>query len=243
MHKLLEQNEEAKITKIVDDLHKDEALAEKVMTTNLYQRMYRNLFTEEAFKQSQRNVFAREILPIELYENKLLEWNKKPSPLYSQEKSLEFIKGRYENAITITHLTIEHLEKQSGYLEWLKNLKEQGWLDWQILMSIYNHILTYKANLMFSGKTFATDKIARDEFQKLFRAIRQMDENENYVQFPLDYFTGVEFQFQLDQTAHLVISTWGLENKASFPNFPALKDFLNHRFNFGVDDLPELSPL
>ena len=53
----------------------------------------------------------------------------------------------------------------------------------------------------------------------------------------------MEFQFQLDQTAFIVLGALNLENKAKFPNFPAIKDFLNYRFNYGIDDIPELSPL
>lgn len=228
---------------IVNKLFQNEALAEKTMTTNLYQRIYRNIYSEESFIASQRNLFTNELLPINLKEDKILEWNKQQSPLYSNEEILKQIEGRYKNCIKSTYLTIENLKKQPGYIEWLNNLREQGWLDWQILLSIYNHILSYKTNRFVSQKTYASEDIKREEFQKTFFELRRKDESEIYVEFPLDYFTGMEFQLQLDQTAYLVLGALNLENKAQFPNFPAIKDFLNHRFNYRIDDMIELSPL
>lgn len=228
---------------IVNKLYQNEALAEKTITTNLYQRIYSNIYSEESFIASQRNVFTNELLPINLKEDKILEWNKQQSPLYSNEEILKQIEGRYKNCTKSTYLTIENLKKQPGYVEWLNNLREQGWLDWQILLAIYNYILSYKTNRFVSQKTYASEDIKREEFQKTFFELSRKDESEIYVEFPLDYFTGMEFQLQLDQTAYLVLGALNLENKAQFPNFPAIKDFLNHRFNYGIDDLPELSPL
>ena len=228
---------------IVNKLFQNEALAEKTMTINLYQRIYRNIYSEETFIASQRNVFTNELLQIKLKEDKILEWKKELSPLYSKEEILKQIEGRYKNSTKSTYLTIKNLKKQSGYVEWIKNLREQGWLDWQILLSIYNHILSYKANQVVSKKTFANEDIKREEFQKTFFEIQKKDESEIYVEFPLEYFTGKEFQFHLDQTAFIILGALNLENKTRFPNFPAIKDFLNFRFNYGIDDIPELSPL
>ncbi len=231
-----------KFFEIVDKLFQNEALAEKTMTNNLYQRIYRSLFSEESFNASQRNIFGKETLLIKLEEDEILKWNDKPSPLYSTDESLKHIEGRYKNAVKAAHLTIAHLKTQPGYDEWLSNLRKQNWIDWQILLAMFNHILTYKTNRTVSGMTFASDEIAREEFQKAFHEIKRKDEKDNYVQFPLEYFQGKEFDLQLDQTGFLVLRTWGLENRARFPNFPAIRDFLNYRFNYGIDDTKSLSP-
>lgn len=232
-----------KLFEIIDKLFKNEALAEKTMTVNLYQRIYRSLFTEKAFNESQRNIFSKDILPIELNEAKILEWNSKSSHLYSEAESLKAIEVRYKNSLKPIYLTIENLKNKKGYTEWLNDLREQGWLDWQIILAIYNHVCSYKANRLNSGKVLPSDELIREAYQKAFDEIRKTDERENFIDFPLDYFNGPEFRFQLEQTSFIVLGTWGLQNRASFPNFPAIRDFLNHRFNFGIDDIPELSPL
>jgi hypothetical protein len=234
--------EDDKFFKIVDKLFQNEALAEKTMTNNLYQRIYRGLFTEESFIESQRNAFSNDILAINLEENKILKWNDRSSPMYSTEESFKQIEGRYKNALKATYLTIEHLKKQPGYNDWYKNLEDQKWTDWQILLAMFNHILSYKVNHALKGKSFPSDEIAQQEFQKTFQEIHKKDEKDNYVEFPLEFFEGKEFDFQLEQTGFLVLHTWGLENRASFPNFPAVRDFLNSRFNYGTDDVKDLSP-
>jgi hypothetical protein len=234
--------EDDKFFQIVDKLFQNEALAEKTMTNNLYQRIYRGLFTEKSFDASMRSAFQNETLTINLREDKILEWNNSPSPIYSKEKSMGYIEGRYKNTVKVTYLTIEHLKKQPGYKEWLANLRARKFLDWQILLALFNHILTFKANRKLDGRTFTSDEIGQAEYQKAFHSLKSMDEKDCFVEFPLEYFTEKEFDFQLDQTAFLVLRTWGLQNLASFPNFAAIKDFLIYRFNYGVDEIPELSP-
>jgi rRNA-processing protein FCF1 len=231
-----------KFFELVDKLFQNESLAEKTMTNNLYQRVYRSLFTKEAFDASQRNIFLKELIPFNKKEDKILEWNSNLSPLYSKEDSLSHIEGRYKNTLKATHLTINHIKTLPGYEIWLKGLREKGWLDWQILLAMFNHVCNYKANRILDGKKFPSEKLWKASFDNAFNEIRKKDESETYVQFPLDFFTEPDFEMQLNHSLWLVLHTWGLENKASFPNFPAIKDILRHRFNVGIDDIKELSP-
>jgi hypothetical protein len=231
------------VFQLLDNLIMHEGLAEKTRTINLYQRIYRQLYTEESFNAAQRNIFSGDMLSVEVPETEIMKWNNAASPLYNHQQSLEHIEGRYENTLKGIHLTLDHLKQQHRYNDWLVSLRIKGWLDWQIMMSMYNHIFSYKASQLLKNKSFKNDKEARAEMQKTFDSIKQQDESENYIQFPLSYFSGREFEVQLHNTGHLVLHTWGLENKANFPNFPAERDLLNHRFNFNIDDVPVLSAL
>jgi hypothetical protein len=49
--------------------------------------------------------------------------------------------------------------------------------------------------------------------------------------------------YSLNILSGLYFILWGLENKAAFPNFPAIKEILRHRFNVGIDDIKDVSPL
>ncbi len=230
------------VEKIVMDLLKHGGLDHKAMVGSIFQRIYRGLFSKESFEESQRHVFKKETIPIEIGEAIPLAWNADLSSYYSKEASLAQIKGRYENALKGAYLTIEHLKKDLGYEKWIGDLRNKGWLDWQILMAMYNHILSYKASLPIREQSFPDEERRRRAFESEFQKIRRDDESVNYVQFPLEYFNGQEFELQLNHTGYLVMKTWGLENLASFPNFPAIRDFLNHRFNYGIDDIEGLSP-
>lgn len=230
------------VVKIVMGLLEHGGLDHKAMAGSLYQRIYRGLFSKESFEESQRHLFNKETLTIEITEAAPLTWNADLSSYYSQEDSLAQIKGRYENALKGAHLTIDHLKKDRGYKKWIDDLRAKGWLDWQILMAMYNHILSYKASLPIRGQSFPNEETHRRAYESEFEKIRRDDESVNYVQFPLEYFTGQEFELQLNHTGYLVMRTWGLENLASFPNFPAIRELLNKRFNYDKDDVDGLSP-
>jgi hypothetical protein len=230
------------VVKIVMGLLEHGGLDHKAMVGSLYQRIYRGLFSKESFEESKRHILNKETFSIEISEAAPLSWNANLSSYYSEDDSLAQIKGRYENALKGTHLTIEHIKKDHGYKKWIGDLRSKGWLDWQILMAMYNHILSYKASLPIRRQSFPNEEAQRHAFESEFQKIRRDDESVNYVQFPLEYFIGHEFELQLNHTGYLVMKTWGLENLASFPNFPAIRDFLNHRFNYGIDDIKSLSP-
>lgn len=231
------------VVKTVMALLEHGGLDQKAMVGSLYQRIYRGLYSKEAFEESRRGVFDREILPIEISEAPPLAWNDTLSPLYSEQESREQISDRYQNALKGVHLTLDHIKKDSGYNDWLSDLRKKGWLDWQILMSMFNHVLSYKATLPLKGKSFPDEKSYREAYENEFHKIRRLDDKENYVQFPLDYFKGPDFELQLNSTGNLVMKTWGLENFASFPNFSAIRELLNKRFNYDKDDVEGLTPL
>jgi hypothetical protein len=227
----------------IDGLYKNESLARKTLTNDLYQRIYKNVYPEESFKESMRNLFSGNAFEIKYKESKVLRWNDAISPLYQKEESLKQIEGRYKKSIKSLYLTIENLKKQDGYDSWLSSLRSQGWLDWQILMSMYNHAISNKTSRFMSGMTFQSESERQEAFDTNFHKLRRKDESEIYVDFTLDYFQGEMFQLQLDQTVFLVLKALNLENRSRFPNFPAVKDFLDHRFNFSVDDVEGSSPL
>jgi len=68
------------------------------------------------------------------------------------------------------------------------------------------------------------------------------DEKDTFVEIPLEYLIGEEFDFQLKHLPVHVLESFDLENKSRFPNPEPIKEFLNERFNFAIDDVPEISP-
>lgn len=234
--------EDDKFFELVNSLFETSGLAEKAMTVNLYQRIYRGLFSEQAFIDSRRGDFTQELIQVPLKEDKIMEWNADLSKLYSSEDSIEHIKSRYKNMLRATHLTIDYLKAQPEFQQWYKELKEQKWLDWQIVMAIFNHVGSYKANMALKDTKFNSEEEYQKAFREILFKVTKPDEKENYLQLPFTYFQTPQFMFQLENTTHLVLHTWGLEYRAKYPNFPALRDFLNHRFNFGTDDVLDLTP-
>lgn len=221
-----------------------EGLGNRALTINAYQRAYRDLVSEDKFKESMRNKFESEILNIQQHESETLSSKKNVSPLYNRDNSIENIKGRYKNCIGVIHLTLERLKQSDLFNVELNRLKSEGWLDWQIVLALYNNIVDLKAKNLLgqNGKTYSNDEEWLEDFQKTFHEIRFKDETETYVEIPISELIGHNLELQLKQVAHHVLKSFGLEDKSRFPNFEALKLFLNERFRFQEDEVIELSP-
>ena len=219
-------------------------LGNKALTINAYQRAYRDLVSEDKFKESMRNKFASELLSIEQHESETLSAKKNDSPLYNHDDSINNIKGRYQNCIRVIHLTLERLKQSQEFKTELSRLKVEGWLDWQIILALYNNIVDLKAKnlLAQNGKKYATEEEWLEDFQKTFHEIRFKDESETYVEIPISELIGQNLEIQLNQISAHVLKSFGLENKSRFPIFEALRRFLNERFRFQNDEVEELSP-
>ncbi|WP_027374290.1 hypothetical protein [Chryseobacterium sp. UNC8MFCol] len=219
-------------------------LGNKVLTINAYQRAYRDLVSEDKFKESMRNKFAAELLSIEQHESETLSANKNDSPLYNHDDSINNIKGLYQNCLRVIYLTLERLKQSQEFKTELSRLKGEGWLDWQIILALYNKIVDLKAKNLIAqnGKRYKTEEEWIEDFQKTFHEIRFKDESETYVEIPISELIGQNLEIQLNQLSAYVLKSFGLENKSRFPIFESLRSFLNARFKFDKDEVSELSP-
>jgi hypothetical protein len=135
------------------------------------------------------------------------------------------------------------LKEDERYNDFIKRMRQAGWLDWQIETAIFNFIASKKANLEMRGKHFPSDELRIREMTEFIDRIKDLDEKDTYLECTLDEFMTPLFDFFLLQVVERVANTWGLYNKVHFPNLKGIREFLNVRFNFSVDDLPELSIL
>lgn len=221
----------------------EENLASKTLPGYLYQGLYRDLFDRDTFAEPDRMSFSTERIIPEIIESPALAWEDSLSSKYSLDKSLKLITGRYKNMVKKMYLTIEHIKKDEGYGDFLTKWRNDGWLDWQIVLAMYNHMLSYKTNGFVRRGEYKSDEEFQEAFNEVFFELRKADEKDVYVEFDLDFFSGSDFEFQLNHVMVLILNNWDLENKSRFPNFNFLKEFLNRRFNFGADDVITNSPL
>ncbi|WP_407307267.1 hypothetical protein, partial [Acinetobacter sp.] len=121
-------------------------------------------------------------------------------------------------------------------------LRSKGYKDWQILMNMQNFMINYKVQNL-EGKTFNSDIEQIEYLKKTFHKYMNMDEKDCYVQFPLKAFQSIEFVDQFNIGIISVLNTYGLESKLMTPNFKAIKEFLDIRFNLSSDDYNENNPL
>lgn len=225
---------------LFDSLFKESDLAGKTQLQGLYQRMYRYVFKQPNFDVLQRQNFQEVSIPnIDLPKtNKVMEWESKLSALYDQEKSLKQIDCRFDRLNKNSYLTIEKLVVNPEFVTLLKSLRDEGWQDWHIFLAITNFILDYKSRLKLKELSSQNE----EQFKILFNEMRKLDEAEFRVKFPIDAFTTPEFRFQIKNTMILILESFGLANPSKYPNFDAIREFLDVRFNMVEDGSGDKNP-
>jgi len=223
-----------------DSLFKESDLAGKTQLQGLYQRMYRYVFKRPNFDTLQRQNFQAVSIPnITLPKtNEVMEWENKLSVLYNREDSIKQIDLQFERLNKNVYLTIEELVENPEFVALLKSLRNVGWQDWHIFLAITNFILDYKARL----KLKELPQQDEEQFRELFNEIRQLDEADFRVKFPMDAFTTPEFRLQIKNTMILILEFFGLANPSKYPNFDAIREFLDVRFNMAEDGSGDKNP-
>jgi hypothetical protein len=227
-------------------LFKENGLASKTLSTNAYQRIYRQLITDKEFGSLQRDHF----LPVPLTwnlpsENNVMQWKSELSSKYNHDQAIEHIKSRFKNSYDCIHLTLDKHKSKNDFQKFINELRNKGFLDWQIILALMNFIIDYKAQLeLRKGKMdFKSEEEYVEAMQKTFHKYLHMDEKDFYVDFPLEAFKSPEFEIQLRNYPVNVLKAVGLENKSRFPNFEAIKEFLDIRFNMKNDNDDTGNPL
>ena len=229
--------------KLFQAFFKKAKLDTKQTALNLYQKIHRDIYNEEDFDALQSFSFKKEKFDLKLpKENSVMIWNDSLSPKYSRTFSIEAIKNRLENTYKSTYLTLAELKRNSNFPIWVNNLRSQGWKDWQIMTNMQSFMVNYKIQLI-EHKEFSTQQEYVENFQKVYYEYLYMDEKDCYIQFPLEAFKTKEFTEQFDVGSLSLLNTYSLENKLITPNFKAIKEFLDVKFNLKIDDYDENNPL
>lgn len=207
--------------------------------------MYRLVFNQETFDSLQRQYFTCPKVSIKNLpkENNILKWKSDLSKKYNQELSLKYISDRYKLSQKYIHITLEKLIENVEFHKLVNKLRKDGWQDWFIILAMMNFMLSYKANKKLATFNLSDEKEKRERINELFSYFLELDEKDCYVEFPIDAFKSEDFDFQLKSTCVTVLKAFNLENKAKFPNFEAIKEFLDVRFNMSTDRNDSGNPL
>ncbi|WP_139926185.1 dsDNA nuclease domain-containing protein [Hymenobacter sp. DG01] len=229
-------------------LFEKSGLATKNLFANAYQRMYRYFLSAKRYNALRHknhkagSALPGSALPSLPAEREALQWRSDISSKYSREQAIDHIRQRFRGSTRCIHITLTRLKQRAGYDEWLQKLREEGWLDWQIVQAMANYMLTYKVTRQLKARKFAS----AEEYEHALRVgmgkMSQLDEQECYTVFPLEAFKTKEFSDQLEMDALFVLRSYGLENKSQTPNFEAIRDLLSVRFRLQADNTDEDNP-
>lgn len=236
---LLESQE---FTKLFVDFFKKIGLDGKQQSVNLYQKIHRDVYTEKDYDALSAMNFQKEEFKLALpVENIFMTWQSSLSEKYNKDFALDAIKNRFRNAQKSMHMTLDELKRDSAFPEFIRDLRKKGWKDWQIVGNMLSFMINYKIN-RFKQKHFSIESEKIEHLQKMFSKYLDLDEKDCYVKFPLKAFQSEDFIKQFDISFFSTLKTYGLESNLITPNFKAVKEFLDIRFNLANDNYDENNP-
>lgn len=231
--------------KLFESLLKDFDLPNKSLSGNLYQKMYRFLFKKEEFDFL--NGFGLAKIDKEEFaslprQNDALVWRNDLSQKYDKKAAIEAIKRRYSNGKKCLRITLNKLQSNPEFHQFIWELRREGWLDWQILSAMVLFVVNYKTRLKLMEYSGVEEEYLK-KMRKVFFEVFHQEEREFYVEFPLKAFKTDEFKMHLENYPTNIFNTIGLENKSRILNSKVQREFLEERFNIKKDDTDEGNPL
>lgn len=155
------------------------------------------------------------------------------SKWYDQDEALASIQRRYDRLMPIGRLTIPRLAADPVAGRVLPELREEGWLDWHLMMAITN--IVGNARPGWEGFRLYEDSPIADRERAAI--LMRREELDTDPALPIEAFTRERLLQALEFTGLLTVPSYGLHVNASTPNVKANLDVLRRRFNFNRDDV------
>lgn len=149
---------------------------------------------------------------------------------YDQDVSLQRIRERYEIAGGALRYTLPRLLADSSTREAIVEMREEGWLDWQILVSLANAAWNWR---MHQADVDPSDRAA------VMRICNDPETAES-PEIPLDVFSTAQLAVHIHGQAHAVGARWGLRGRQERDGECAMRDLLTRRYHYAEDDVPHL---
>lgn len=225
---------------ILEERLKKYGLPEKTLTVQPYEKLYRRLFNQVTFDETQRSIFAKPVLytDFKLKELAELQWKASPSLLYNREQTLDHINNRYKHFDKLWSRTVRGWMADNRARQLVAELKQGGHLDWHVLLAMKHVILNYRVNFVVRQQgPFESSEAYEKAFNDVFNKIRSEGEDDLYISVPVETILSDKFRFWMNQVPIWVLESYGLENDSPTPHFTAILDFLTRRFNFKADDV------
>jgi hypothetical protein len=229
----------SEFTELYLNFFKKANLDTKQQSVNLYQRIHRDIYNEEDFDTLSIGHFQNENFGIDLpVEHEAMMPKDSLSAKYNHDSAITAIKNRFNNAKKGLYITLEELKKDPAFHQFIKGLRNKGWKDWQIISNMLNFIINKKID-HFEQKSYNTQEEYFSYRQKMHEKYMDLDEKDCYLHFPLEAFQSEEFMSYFDISYLSILAIHGLQSNLETPNFKAIREFMDTRFNMANDDNQE----
>jgi hypothetical protein len=211
-------------------------LANRIFVAHPYEALYREFIEEGDFNQFERtankNPFAGYEVPV--FEHEELRWKDGLGPTYDRSSVDQALRNRYERIMPSIRFTLPRLLGVPQFQKTIADLRKKGWLDWQILTAVSGATINERLNREFA------DEHDPQRVAEIFQELGE--EKEEWKPVPLSIFEEGVLIFCLYSTMPSTLAVLELECHQMTPDFPAIEQFLRHRYNYWTDDLSHADP-
>lgn len=150
------------------------------------------------------------------------------APTHDREDSLQAIRNR----MSFMHpyeITLPKLKQSATFQQIVQVVRDKGWLDWQIAMSVGNLVVNYKIQQVAPIYDPVVAKAKAFEFY-------HKPEKDGYIPIPESFLTIERIEQHLNMMLTMtVLPSFGLEFHSETPDTAATLELLDKRFNYRLD--------
>lgn len=159
-------------------------------------------------------------------------WRPGPSPMFNEASAQEKLRNRYDGGFRSAQPVLNAHGSRAELHGLVAELREEGWLDWQIASAFAPAAVSEHANsLLRRGASQAAVRHAMQEGMRKAAA-----GSYNVPPWSEDFAQSV--RLCLRGSLVNALQVWGLDVNHPSPDMDALRRFLDDRFQHFTDDLP-----
>ncbi|MFP3712593.1 hypothetical protein [Puerhibacterium sp. TATVAM-FAB25] len=149
---------------------------------------------------------------------------------YVRDEALRAIRERYEVASETLRYTLPRLLADDTCRKSIMQMRDAGWLDWQILVVLVN--VAWNWRLRAAGLGWGAGN------QERAMQLARQPETVTSPTIPLSAFAEDELSFHTLLQTHSVARRWSLQGRPEAPGEGAMRDLLVRRYEYAEDDVP-----
>ncbi len=153
-----------------------------------------------------------------------------PGPGYDGAESLQAIRERYEVAYDALRYSLPVLLADESFRVQIVRLREDGWLDWQILVALVNA----RMNWLFRERGMRPELVDPREGMRMARE----PETPDSPRMPVGALAPEIVDMHMYMQAVSIGRRWGLQGRQERNGEHAMRGLLVRRYRFADDDLP-----
>ncbi|MCG8421337.1 MAG: hypothetical protein MJE77_25750 [Proteobacteria bacterium] len=162
-----------------------------------------------------------------------LAWNKALIEEYDKSGVPAQLENRYKYFGASTKLTLPRLITSNATFKFLRKLRSEGWLDWQILGAVALVAMNYRVS-----RELGMQEPSPDTYRAFADKYVRKEEVESWPVVPTSVFTRQQLWMQMILNVVSTLKGAGLVCRQQTPNTEAMLMFVRHKMRYFDDDLP-----